>query len=234
MTGNGYRAPVNAGAPPPPQNYGNSYAAGNVAPSQQQQFYGQPQMPLYHQPIPGGYQQMAAPLPRPMNPSQSVDTRGYGQPTPQQMPMQNRSCVHRPSLTPVFPLLCSSFNDGSQFQQNFNRHGSGGANADQAPSSGGRWDAILADRQVGNYSAGNGNANPRGGGGGGYSGNFNNRNGRDNSGGGRFGGGQRENNYGRRDQEPHRPYHSHVGGQSGDATGADWNAPLPANPNLER
>ncbi|CAF3470145.1 unnamed protein product [Rotaria sp. Silwood1] len=65
----------------------------------------------------------------------------------------------------------------------------------------------------------------------GFSNNYNNRNGRENSGGSYSG--QRDNNYGRRDYEPHRPYHSHVGGQSSDAVGHDWNIPLPPNANLE-
>lgn len=116
-------------------------------------------------------------------------------------------------------------------QPSYNRQG---ANGSQSAASGGRWDAILADRQVSTSSSGNGNGNSyqRGGGGGGYSGNYSNRNGRDNSD-GRFGG-PRENNFGRREHEPHRPYHSHVGGQSSDTTGADWSTPLPANAGLER
>ncbi len=102
------------------------------------------------------------------------------------------------------------------------------------PSSGDRWDAIRAERQTSSNSSTGNNSYQRGGGGGGasgYSGAYTNRNGRDNTGGY---GGQRDNNYGRRDHESHRPYHSHVGGQSGDTVGADWNTPLPPNPSLER
>ena len=139
------------------------------------------------------------------------------------------------SSCPIHRLVSSRFNDMSQMQQTYTRQGPTGSMNEQEPQqpAGGRWDAILADRQNSSYSAGGNNSYPRGGGGGGggYSGNYNNRNGRDNNGG--FGG-PRENNYGRRDQESHRPYHSHVGGQSGDAVGADWNTPLPANANLER
>lgn len=105
------------------------------------------------------------------------------------------------------------------------------------PPTGGRWDAILAERQMSSYSANNAphgvNSYQRGGNG--FTNNFNNRNNRDHGNGGGYGGQQRENhNYGRRDYESHRPYHSHVGAQSGDATGADWSTPLPANVNLER
>lgn len=50
---------------------------------------------MYHQPMPNNYQQMGQ-MQRSMNPPQSLDTRGYGQPPSQQqqqhqMPMQNRS-----------------------------------------------------------------------------------------------------------------------------------------------
>ena len=68
-------------------------------------------------------------------------------------------------------------------------------------------------------------------GGGDFSGNYKNRNVHDNSGGHSR---QRDNNYGRRDRFSHRPYHSHVGSQSGDTIGADWNTPLPSNAHLER
>jgi hypothetical protein len=127
-------------------------------------------------------------------------------------------------------LIFYRFNDVSQLQQSFARQNpsvSGETVGQQASTGGGRWDAILAERQTASYTSGNSNNNQRG-----FSGNSNNRNVRDNNGGGY--GGQRDNNYNRRDHEPHRPYHSHVGGQSGDATGADWNTPLPANANLER
>ena len=101
-------------------------------------------------------------------------------------------------------------------------------------STGGRWDAILAERQTVSYgNSGNGNPSQRGGNN--FSGNYGNRNVRDNGGSGYGGyGGQRDNNRGRRDHESHRPFHSHVGGQSGDTTGADWSTPLPPNPSLER
>ena len=94
MTG-GYRAPVNAGQPPPQQNYGNNYAGGNAAhaPPPQQPYYGQAtpqQTQIYHQSMPNTYQQLGQ-VPRPMNPPQPLDTRGYGQPPQHQMPMQNRS-----------------------------------------------------------------------------------------------------------------------------------------------
>ena len=108
--------------------------------------------------------------------------------------------------------------------------------ASTAAGATGRWDAILAERQTSSYPANNaahgGNSYQRGGNG--FSNNFNNRHNRDHGNGG-YAGQQRENhNYGRRDYDSHRPYHSHVGAQSGDATGADWNTPLPANANLER
>lgn len=114
----------------------------------------------------------------------------------------------------------------------YNRQGSNGGNDNQQSGGGGRWDAILADRKTQNYSNSGNNSYQRTGSG--FSGNYNNRNNRDNNGSYGGYGGQRDNNYGRRDQNSHRPFHSHVGGQSGDATGADWNTPLPANPNLER
>jgi hypothetical protein len=81
-----------------------------------------------------------------------------------------------------------------------------------------------------NHTSGNSNNYQRSGSS--TSGNYNNRTGRDNSGAGY--GGQRGNSYGRRDNDSHKPYHSHVGGQSGDTTGADWSTPLPPNPSLER
>lgn len=59
-------------------------------PQQQQQYYGQmapQQQPMYHQPMSNNYQQMA----RPVNPPQALDTRSYGSPLQQQMPVQNRS-----------------------------------------------------------------------------------------------------------------------------------------------
>lgn len=112
----------------------------------------------------------------------------------------------------------------------YNRQDPNGAgNQQQQQAGGGRWDAILAERQTSTYTNSGNNSYQRSGSG--YSGNYNNRNNRDNNGGY---GGQRDNNYGRRDQNSYRPFHSHVGGQSGDAPGADWNTPLPANPNLER
>jgi hypothetical protein len=123
------------------------------------------------------------------------------------------------------------FNDVSQLPQTLNRQTSSGSNGtvNSQSSTGGRWDAILAERQMSTNSSGNSNNHQRGGSSGGLSGNRNNR---DNGGSGY--GGQRDNNYGRRDHESHRPYHSHVGGQSGDTTGADWSTPLPANASLER
>ena len=112
-------------------------------------------------------------------------------------------------------------------QQNFPRQGSA---SQQGSGNGGRWDAIIAERQMSSYSTGNGNNYQRG-----SSGNYNNRNTRGdnyhNSGGY---GGQRDNNYHRREHDPHKPFHSHVGEQSGDATGADWNTPLTPNANIER
>jgi hypothetical protein len=118
----------------------------------------------------------------------------------------------------------SRFTEVPQLQQNFSRPDS---SCNQQPQTGGRWDAILAERQMSNINSGNSNNYQR-------SGNsFSaNRNIRDNTNTGYSG--QRGNTYGRRDQESHRPYHSHVGGQSGDAIGSDWNTPLPANANLER
>ena len=84
------------------------------------------------------------------------------------------------------------------------------------------------------YNSGNSNSHGRGGGGGGggMPGGYNNRYARDSSG-GHFSG-NRDQNYGRRDRDGHRPYHSHTGGQSGDTSGAEWSKPLPANPTLER
>jgi hypothetical protein len=106
-----------------------------------------------------------------------------------------------------------------QHQPSYNRQGPNGGVNQQA--AGGRWDAILAERQ--NSSNSNSGNNPYQRTAGGVSGIYNNRNTRDNNGG-----------YGRREHEPHKPFHSHVGGQSGDAPGADWSTPLPANANLER
>ncbi len=98
----GYRGPINPGPPPTQQNYGNNYSGGNAPyphshPPPQQPYYGQPppppppQQPIYHQPMSNAYQQIGH-IPRPMNASQPLDTRGYVQPPPQhQIPMQNRS-----------------------------------------------------------------------------------------------------------------------------------------------
>ncbi|CAF1032943.1 unnamed protein product [Adineta ricciae] len=208
-----YRGPTNSGPPPSQQNYGNTLHSHPPMPQQQQQYYGQmatQQQSMYHQPMSNNYQQMGQ-MARPMNPPQSLETRGYGPlAQQQQMPVQNRS-----------------FNDNSQMQQNFPRQGSA---SQQGSGNGGRWDAIIAERQMSSYSTGNGNNYQRG-----SSGNYNNRNTRGdnyhNNGGY---GGQRDNNYHRREHDSHKPFHSHVGEQSGDATGADWNTPLPPNANLER
>lgn len=81
------------------------------------------------------------------------------------------------------------------------------------------------------FNNGNGSNNSRSSG---MSGNFNNRQGRENSGGRYNSGGPRDYNHNRRDRDGQRPYHSHVGGQSGDVTGADWNTPLPPNRALEQ
>lgn len=98
----GYRGSMNAVPPHPQQNYGSNYGGGNTLhhhhPHTQQSYYGQPpphQMPpqptqIYHQPLSNAYQQMSQ-IPRPMNPPQPVDTRGYGQTLQHQMQMQNRS-----------------------------------------------------------------------------------------------------------------------------------------------
>lgn len=132
----------------------------------------------------------------------------------------------------LYPYHTCRFNDPPQLQQPFARQSSGGSssgNVSQPAPTGGRWDAILAERQTSNYNSGNSNNYQRG-----FSGNYNNRNARDNNSGGGGYAGQRDNNYNRRDHESHKPFHSHVGGQSGDATGADWNTPLPSNANLER
>lgn len=92
MSGGGYRAPVNPGQGYSQPNYGNNYAGNNVhLPTQQQSYYGQPQPQMYHQPIANNYQQMGH-MPRQLNPAaQTYDNRAYGQPSQQQMPMQNRS-----------------------------------------------------------------------------------------------------------------------------------------------
>ncbi|CAF0772679.1 unnamed protein product [Rotaria sordida] len=226
----GYRGSVNIGPPPPQQNYGNNYGGGNTLhhpPPPQQAYYGQPpqmapqQTQMYHQPMSNAYQQMGQ-IPRPMNPSQPLDTRGYGQPLQHQIQMQNRS-----------------FNDISQIQQQtYNRQDPTNIvnQSSSQQSSGGRWDAILAERQTSYYNNNSGNNSyPRSGSN--FSNNYNkNRNNRDNNNNNTNSGygGQRDNNYNRRDRVPHKPFHSHVGGQSGDTTGADWNTPLPANANLER
>ncbi len=98
MTG-GYRGSVNAGPPPPQQNYGNNYSGGSALhphPSQQS-YYGQPAPPMapqptqiYHQSISNAYQQMGQ-MARPMNPPQPLDTRVYVQPPQHQISIQNRS-----------------------------------------------------------------------------------------------------------------------------------------------
>lgn len=120
----------------------------------------------------------------------------------------------------------------SQVQSAYNRQDPGGIvnqQSSQQPA-GGRWDAILAERQTSYYNNSGNNSQQRGGNG--LSGSYKNRNGRDNNAGGYAG--QRDNNHGRRDRVPNRAFHSHVGGQSGDMTGADWSTPLPPNTNLER
>lgn len=120
-----------------------------------------------------------------------------------------------------------------QLQQSYSHHQdpSGITNQQSAqPTTGGRWDAILAERQMSFYNSTANNSYQRGNANS-FSGNQKNRNGRDNNSGY---GGQRDKNYGRRDRGPHKAFHSHVGGQSGDMTGADWNTPLPPNANLER
>ncbi|CAF3354772.1 unnamed protein product [Rotaria sp. Silwood1] len=225
----GYRGSVNVGPPPPQQNYGNNYGGGNTLhhphpPPPQQSYYGQPppqmtpqQTQMYHQPMSNAYQQMGQ-IPRSMTPSQSIDTRGYGQPLQHQIQMQNRS-----------------FNDIPQLQQTYNRQDPTGVvnqPSSQQQQTGGRWDAILAERQMSYYTNNSGN-NSYQRSTSGFSGNYKNRNSRDNNNSSNYGG-QRDNNYGRRDRVPHKPFHSHVGGQSGDTTGADWNTPLPPNANLER
>jgi len=196
----GYQRRGSNGPPSAQANYGNNYGGDNNTrpPPSQQSYSGQPPPQTYNQSGPNTYQQMG---PRSMNPSQSFDNRGFGQNPQHRMPMQNRS-----------------YNDSSNQQSSYNRQGPNGGGNQQA--TGGRWDAIIADRHT---------SQPRTGGN--YSGNYNNRNNRDNNGGY---GGQRDNNYNRRDHETHKPFHSHVGGQSGDASGTDWNTSLPANPNLER
>jgi hypothetical protein len=107
----------------------------------------------------------------------------------------------------------------------------GGDINQQVPQQGtsGRWDAILAERQMPSYTGVNTNMYARTGG---PAVNYNNRNARENSGGGY--GGQRDHNHWRRDHDSQRPYHSHVGAQSSDSTGVDWNTALPSNANLER
>ena len=125
-------------------------------------------------------------------------------------------------------LRTDRFTDAPPLQSNFARPGPpSGASMGQQGAGGGRWDAILADRQSSTQSSGNGNTYQRG-----SSGNYNNRNVRDNNSGGY--GGQRDNHYNRRDNDSQKPFHSHVGGQSGDTAGADWNTSLPPNPNLEK
>ncbi|CAF2084346.1 unnamed protein product [Rotaria magnacalcarata] len=222
----GYGGSMNVGPPPPQQNYSNNFGAGNTLhhhhhPSlpPQQSYYGQPQMApqptqIYHQPMSNSYQQIGQ-IPRPMNPPQPLDTRGYGQPLQHQIQLPNRS-----------------FNDMSQIQQTYNHQDPSGIlnQASSQHTTGGRWDAIRADRETSYHNSSGSNTYQRGASG--FSGNNKNRNGRDNN--NNSYGGQRDNNYGRRDRTAHKPYHSHVGGQSGDITGADWNTPLPPNPNLER
>ncbi|CAF3560722.1 unnamed protein product [Adineta steineri] len=236
MSGGGYRGSANAGQPNPQQNYSNNYAGGNALhpPASQPPYYSQTtpqQTQIYHQSMPNAAYQQVGQIPRPLNPPQPLDTQGYGQPPQHPIPMQNRS-----------------YNDMSQVQPAYNRQGPPTGTVNQQSSQqatggggagGGRWDAILAERQTSTISNNNNNNNNGSNsyqrGGNGYSGSFNNRNGRgggDNNNSGY--GGQRDNNYGRRDSESQRPYHSHVGGQSGDTVGADWNTPLPPNTNLER
>lgn len=116
----------------------------------------------------------------------------------------------------------------------YSRQGSnGGGNhqqqAQQQQAGTGQWDAIIAERQN-PYHGNSGNSSyqrsEREGG-------HNNRNGRDNN--GNYGEGQPDdNNYGERYRNPYGLFHLHVGDQSGDGVGADWNKPLPANANLER
>lgn len=107
---------------------------------------------------------------------------------------------------------------------NTNASTAAAAAAAAAAAGGGRWDAIIAERnQAANYQRSSS----------GYSNNnYNHRNVRENSQ-GRYGSGSASSGH-RRDHESHRPFHSHVGGQSGDVPGADWSTPLPPNPNLER
>ncbi len=86
----GYR-----GASPSQQNYGNNYSGGNALnshshPPSQQPYYGQPPQQMYHQPMSNAYQQIGQ-IPRPMNTPQPLDARGYGQPSQNQMPIQNRT-----------------------------------------------------------------------------------------------------------------------------------------------
>jgi hypothetical protein len=140
----------------------------------------------------------------------------------------DRKFLNRFSLSHIKTNNDSRFTEVPQLQPNFSRPDSSN---NQQSQTGGRWDAILAERQTSNFNSGNSNNYQRSGNN--ISGNYNNRNGRDNTNTG-YGGQRGNNNFGRRDQESHRPYHSHVGGQSGDAIGSDWSTPLPANPNLER
>lgn len=105
---------------------------------------------------------------------------------------------------------------GHQQQQNYSNRPASTTNNNASGT--GRWDAIIAERnQVANFqrpSSGYSNNN------------YNHRNGRE--GNGSSGGHRRDH------EAAYRPFHSHVGGQSGDTTGADWNTPLPPNANLER
>ena len=91
----GYRPANNTGSAPSQQNYGNSYGGNNTyhGPSSQQPYYGQTapqQTQMYHQPMSNTYQQMGQ-VPRPMNPPQALDSRGYGQHPQHQLSTQNRS-----------------------------------------------------------------------------------------------------------------------------------------------
>lgn len=122
-----------------------------------------------------------------------------------------------------------SFNDASQVQQNnYSRQNSNSsiASGQQTPS-GGRWDAILAERQLSNMSSSSSTSSYQRGG------NNYNRNGRDNNGASGYGR-ERSNNNNNYDRDSNRSYYSRNGGQSDDLANVDWNVPLPPNPNLER
>ncbi len=99
-TSGGYRGSANTVPPAPQQTYSNSYGGDAIAHPPvplQPPYYGQPgtqvapqPTQIYHQSIPNAYQQMGQ-MPRPVNPSQQLDNRGYGQTPQHRMPMQNRS-----------------------------------------------------------------------------------------------------------------------------------------------